>query len=237
MRVVVVAVMGALLTGCAAMRAAQMEANAKEKAESCKQRQSDMTAKNKEAIAAFLAGKSIAEKLPLGGKKVSFEMLNNKEKPVPAESNDLMQYREIRAKILLDSTGWWMDCAPKEVSTAFLDASRQTLTVHQDLAMSRMTFGQAAERLDKIAQDYEANVPSLMQQARSREQQEWSQAEAAQAARDQAAAAAFAAGMASMPRPQPIYVPQPVQMQVPAYRAPTQTTCNRFGNQVNCTTY
>lgn len=233
-RVIVAAAMVSLLSSCAAMRAAQMEANAKEKAESCKQRQSEMTAKHQEAIAGFLAGKSIAEKLPLGGKKVSYEMLNSKESPVPAESNELMQYRDLRAKILSDSTGWWMDCAPKEVSAAFLDSSRQTLAVHRDLAMSRLTFGQAAERLDKIAQDYETNLPSLMQQARSREQQEWSQAEAAQAARDQAAAAAFAAGMASVPRPQPVYV-QPVQ--VPAYRAPTQTTCNKFGNQVNCTTY
>ncbi|RLK36113.1 hypothetical protein [Cupriavidus plantarum] len=237
MRLVITLAIASLLSGCSAIRSAKMEAAARQKEDVCKQRRDEMNARNKQTIDTFLVGKSFAEKLPVAGRKVSFEMLNNKTLPTPSESEDLLQYRDLRSKILTDATGWWMDCAPKEVSTAFFESSRESIEVGRDLAMGRMTFGQAAERLDQISQTYDARLPVLLQQARTREQDEWNQRAATQAARDQAAAANFAASMAAMPKPQTVHIQPPAPIQMPAYRAPTQTNCTRWGSQVNCTTY
>ncbi|USE78866.1 hypothetical protein NDR89_19715 [Cupriavidus gilardii] len=222
----------AVLSGCAQIRAAERQKAAEEKAASCKARKSELDASQTKETEAFFAGKTIAEKLPVLGKKVTYEMLRNASMPTPEEAADLIAYKALRAQQDLTAAGWWSDCAPRNVYSARLEGRKAMLDVIQDLAMGRITYGQAVEKGDAMNQSYLAKLPTLIHEAQRQEAAAIAEEERQHEVRSQAAAAAFAAGMATAPRP--VYIAPPA---VPAYRPPTQTNCMRVGNQVNCTTY
>lgn len=216
------------LCGCAQIRMAQRESDAREKLESCRQRQAELQAKIENKNSSFWSDSPLANKLALPGRPVTYELLNDGVTASPVEANTLLRYRDLRREILSDSTGWWMDCMPKEVRSAYIDAYNRTTAVYGDLALGRVSFGEAAGKIDSVRQEYASLLPSIWGQVRISEQAALAEIEAQDQARDRAAAAAFAAGMAANSRP--YYVPPPVS-------APTQTICNRLGQQVQCTTY
>lgn len=207
---------------------AQRESDAREKVESCRQRQAELQAKIENKNSSFWSDSPLANKLALPGRPVTYELLNDEGIASPVEVNALLRYRDLRREILSDSTGWWMDCMPKEVHSAYVDAYNITTAVYGDLALGRISFGKANGRIDGARQEYAARLPVLWGQVRAREQAASAEIEAQDQAKDRATAAAFAAGMAATARP--YYVS-------PAPSSPTQTICNRLGGQVQCTTY
>lgn len=146
----------------------------------------------------------------------------------------------LRKKLLSDRMGLLMDCLEREELKAYIDHNKADTETYEDLRASRIAFGDLVREIDERQRRYRADSRLAAQQSKRRLAENEAYRAAQDKAADAQAAAAFAAGVsaaaASMqPLPQPIVV-QPVIVQ-PAIRSPPQTTCHKWGNRIDCTTF
>lgn len=212
------------VTGCAQMRQAQRDAHIAEKRDRCSVARTAMQAESKAAYDAFYAGKSIAAKVPRGSGPVAFELTQNKAYASDQEAKELHDLAELRRSIRLKEAGWWADCAPTQVSAAYLEANKRTDATILDMSQKRITLGEGVTRVRAISSEYEEQLPTLLREAQAQYNQAVANEEAAIAERQRDAFRATAAS-------------RPIVAPLPQVRSPIQTNCSSFDNMTNCTTY
>lgn len=174
------------------------------------------------------------------GKKISFggmpslEMVIDKSKPTAQEKEALSQLSAGRQQCFEQGRAYRAQHLPGPIALAIEEGTSATTMLMAKLYAGELTYAQFNIARDENLSRYKAKLVEYDRQAN----QAQAQAIADEATRRQSAANALLQTQQAIQAQQQVSPAPTYQIvQPPTFRTPTTTNCQRWGNQVNCTTY
>ena len=179
----------------------------------------------------------ISNKLPLTGmNNITFEMLSNEAYPTSDERKGISDYMNSNQKCFTLGTEYRQRNFSPQIDAITTEFQNNMTSIAVDLYNSKITYGEANKRLQKIYDESRGKIAEITQRIKDKrdadakeqndEQRRQQQDQEAQNARDLAIRR-----QAILNTIKPIQL-QPYQIPI---RPTINTNCSRIGNQLNCT--
>lgn len=232
------------ISGCASMKAAQRARDSQEKQASCDTRWQALMPKQESEYEEFMTKSGLRAKIPQNYLTMTYEQRTNPDRPTEAEKQSLTTLIDLRKRMAMDRTGLLVDCMPREELAVYQARNKADTADYEDLRTSRITFGELLQSLDARQKKFASDFRVAQGKAKRRMSEDESYRTDQDRVADAEAAAALAAGLtaagnAMVEANRPVVVQPAAVIVQPVIVQPSMrtTSCNRWGNRIDCVTF